>query len=277
LNLELIDVMSDVTKDLLVTAIIAGAGVLAKTGYDIFRRRWRLRHMRNIFGELDDLDGDMLTVMPVFNPMSEDNFAGGELSRLKKQVISNNKGTRLETTTVPLFSDVLVIDDFKAFRQVERLFAEHRYGFIDFCPDIDALTCWDKRLIICFGGPRSNQKLRQIMNLPTCSFIDVDDSGELLSDWTLHYDVAGESGEYRSTDEDAYSYLFKTDNPNHPEGKLIGVAGDSAVSTFMAASYLRENLVPLSRQFEDSDFLLILHADRSNLDSLRQEKALPLP
>ena len=276
MDIEFFGVLEDVTKDIIVTVIIATTGVVAKAGYDLFRRRWRLRHMSNVFGDIDDLEGQMSTVLPVFNPLSEDNFNNTELSQLKKQVISNDKGTRLDTLTVPLFSDVLVIDDFKAYRQIERLFAVHRYGFMEFCSDIDALKDWNRRLILCFGGPRSNQKLRQIMNLDSCNFINVDDSGDLLSDWTLSYSSETDAGVYRASEEDAYCYIFKTDNINCADGKLMGVAGDSAVSTFMAAHYLRENVEQLSKQFKDNNFLLILHADRSNFDTLKQEKALLL-
>lgn len=277
IDAELFNFLKDLTKNTIIALIIAIAGAFAKTGYDFIRQRWILRHMSNIFGDIKALEGRMLMVLPVFNPLSEDNFHGGKLSRLQKSVISNEKGTRFESWSVPLFSDVLVIDDFKAYRQVERLFTQYCYGFIEFCSDVDALQYWSQALILCFGGPRSNQKLRQIMHLPGCDFIDVDDAGDLLSDWVLRYQVGDEHGACRASEEDAYSYIFKTDNPNYKHGKLMGIAGDSAVSTFMAAQYLRENVKLLSKEFKRKNFFVILHADRSNFDSVTLEKTFILP
>jgi hypothetical protein len=114
------------------------------------------------------------------------------------------------------------------------------------------------------------------MNHETCDFITVDDSGDLLSDWTLTYNVGGKSETFNPTEDIAYAFIFKMQNPNYEPGRILAIVGDSAFSTDMAARFLSENLVKLSQQYHHSNFLVILKSDRDMYETVKVERSLLL-
>lgn len=274
--IQLSELLGSLAMEFIVVILGTLGGIALKSAYDFIRKKTRLRHMRSVFGEIEDLRGQVRFVLPKFKPMTYDNFATGDKTFMVKDYLANRSGTKLKDRKVPMYSEVLVIEDYLAFKRIEQLFTEYGYGSLEFCDDILALREWRKVLIICFGGPRSNQKLQQIMNHEACDFITLDDSGDLLSDWTLTYNVGGESETFNPTEEIAYAFLFKMQNPNFEAGRMIAVVGDSSFSTDMAARFLSENLVKLSNQFHKSNFLIILKSDRDMYDTVKIERALLL-
>ena len=251
-------------------------GITLKSVYDYLKKRLRLRHMTNVFGPIDDLHGQVRFILPRFKPLTYDDFAEGNKSYIVKDYITNNSGTRLEDRTVPLYSEILVIDDYLAFKKIDDLFTSFGYGTLEFCDDIKALPDWRKELIMCFGGPRSNQKLRQIMNQEAAGFITLADEGDLLSDWALTYSIGAKSETFHATEEKAYSIIFKIQNPFFSDGKIIAIFGDSSYSTDMGARYLNEKLIMLSELFGNKDFLIILRSNRDMYETVQPVVQLPL-
>ncbi len=274
--MQLLDILSGLVTEFIVVILGTLGGIALKSAYDFIRKRTRLRHMRRVFGEIEDLRGQVRFVLPKFKPMTYDDFAGGDKTFMVKDCLANRSGTKLKDLKVPMYSEVLVIDDYLAFKRIEQLFTEYGYGSLEFCDDVQALREWREVLILCFGGPRSNQKLRQIMNHEACDFITLDDSSDLLSDWTLTYNVGGKSETFNPTEETAYGFIFKMQNPNYEPGHIIAIVGDSAFSTDMSARFLSENLVRLSTQFHQGNFLIILKGDRDMYDTVKIERALVL-
>ncbi|MGY5853524.1 MAG: hypothetical protein RTU92_08175 [Candidatus Thorarchaeota archaeon] len=266
--LQFEDFLTNLAMDFIVAFVGTLCGIALKSFYDWMLARFRLRHMRNIFGTIDDLRGQVRFVIPRFKPLTYDDFAEGDKTFMVKDFITNKSGTKLDDRRVPMYSEVLVIDDYLAFRHIEDLFAEYGYGKIEFCADRHALPDWRKELIICFGGPRSNQKLRQILNQDSLQFFDIYDLGDLLSEWKLMFSVGKEEGTYNSSEEIAYAFILKAQNPFYPEGVIFGIAGDSASSTIMAARYVSENLVDISETFGDNNFLLVLQSSRDMYETV---------
>lgn len=241
-----------------------GITLLAKLLWDQYIESKRLQHVQNIFGKLKNVQGKIIIVLPYFEPLASDNFdSHAEKSYLIKEHILNQTGTRREKVKVPLYSKVIVLDDYIAFKYLGKVLANYHYGSLEFCGDIDALKKWNMNLVICIGGPRSNQKLKQILNTSVCSsFIEVDDTSETLSGWKITLFHRQEEISYLSTEERALAYIFKVTNPYNYMGKIIAVAGDSACSTSMAAQYLSENFVNISQRYRNEDFILLLEATR---------------
>lgn len=266
----------DLTMEFIVAFVGTLGGITLKSLYDYLKKRLRLRHMTNIFGPIDDLQGQVRFVLPRFKPLTYDDFAEGNKSFIVKDYIINESGTRLENRTVPLYSEILVIDDYLAFKKIDDLFTSFGYGTLEFSDDVNALPDWRKELIMCFGGPRSNQKLKQIMNLDGSDFISLADEGDLLGDWALTYKIGGESETFHATEEKAYSIIFKIQNPFYAEGKIFAIFGDSSYSTDMGARYLNEKLIMLSELFGNKDFLVILRSNRDMYETVTPVVQLPL-
>ncbi len=263
-------------KDILVTLLVGGFGFLSKATLDKVKTSLKLRHMFNVFGVFDFRKNPVRFVLPIFEPMSYDNFSKTENSTLVKKIYNKSTYPELETIKVPLYSQIIIIDDFRAYRKLDRLFAQYNFGFLEFRSDTDSLPNWKEDLIVCFGGPRSNQKLSQILKDDSFNFFQIDDSSDLLEDWKLSYQTPSESFEHKSTKPKAISYILKYDNPRNKIGKIMAIAGDSALSTNYAAKYLCENLKSISKQFKKSNFLIVLSSDRTSYESISPIKEVNL-
>jgi len=265
------ELIADLANNATVSIALALSGFLLKILYDTFRNRiWR-RPMRKLFGPLASLKRDMLVVLPVFRPLTEDNFASGNASVLTKDALQDDAGKRLSRQEVPLYSDVIVQSDYEAYRQIEELFFRYRYGYLRFLPDFEALQIWKKPLILCLGGPRSNLKLRQTLNLLEDTGLTVEDSGPSLEHLVVTVGKGDEAKEFRPTPTRAYGWIAKLPNPRNPKGFVMSVFGDSAVSTHFSAVYLHSHLGELARKYGDAPFVITLAADRGNLESVTVE------
>lgn len=266
-----IPVIKDIVTGVMATGIVAMTAIGLRSSYSFFRRRIQLRHMRNIFGDVDLLRESSSVVIPTFQPLSYDEFHKGKgTTYIDKNFIASANGVKLEKKKVPLYSDVLVLDDYLAYDKVNAMLMNNGYGAVEFIPDIDALKEWKKHLIVCIGGPRSNQKLRQVMNTPAMEFFEVNDVHDLLSNWQLNLDYDGERHSYVACDVTAYAYVMKVSNPNFSQGKIMAIAGDCSYGTDMAAEYLKENLVALSQRYKGDDFFILLTSDKGNIETMHE-------
>ena len=100
--------------------------------------------------------------------------------------------------------------------------------------------------------------------------------GDLLSDWTFTYKIRGETATFNATEDTAYAYIVKMENPYYAEGHILAIAGDSAFSTDMAARYVAENLVKISKTFGKSNFILLLKSNRDMYETVRPEVQIVL-
>ncbi len=247
--------------------LISVLTLILRSIYDAVTRRFRLRHVHNILGDSVRVRNSIALILPIYSPYGYDSFTSDQKSVLYKrknvmvgklpseQIVKTSWG---EGREVPIFSDMIVLDDYFAFKKFERVLINSGYGAVEFIGDIDALGRWEWDLILAFGGPRSNQKVRQIIDHPMCNFVDIDEEAHSLGEWLVRYYVDGVKKELRVEPGYGYAVIFKVQNPYYPPGKIISIAGDTAASTQMAADYMCKHIENLSVQYDNSDFLLIL-------------------
>jgi hypothetical protein len=211
----------------------------------------------------------MSIVLPLFEPLTRDSFCEGERGYVWKQVLQTPSGTKLTRKQTPLFDDVIVLDDYLAYQAVAALLAKYGYGALEFCSDVDALQEWNEALIVTVGGPCSNQKLAQVLNLTEDCVLEVDDQYESLKHWRIVVRCGDEPREFRATDQEAYAFILKANNPRNHEGHIIAIAGDDAYSTKVAGAYLAEHCRDVAKWCGDKPFVIVLVSDRGNVESVR--------
>ncbi len=261
------DTFISILINTLAASLAAFLGIIVKTLYDISQLKIRLRHMGNIFGDINRLDGSVSVVVPTFQPLSYSNLTDCEKTTVKKEIIACENGVLTEKIEFPLFCDVIALDDYKAFQKINELFMLFGYASMSFKGDIEALKQWKNKLMICIGGPKTNQKMRQILNDKSMQFFDLHVTEGQMYNWGLKVTHDGEEDLFLAQEDISYAYIFKITNPKNPKGRILGIAGDSAYGTEVAARYLCDNLADISSRFKTHNFCIILKSDRGNYDT----------
>lgn len=266
----------DFVREWLGGVLAAALGFLGKSAYDYWREKWALRHLQNVFGEVYGKPNEIRVVVPKFEPRSQDHFASQNASRLLKKALVNPHTSETELREVPLFSEVIVADDYRAFRHIDTLFRKFNYGAIDVAADDASMPDWRAMLFVCIGGPRSNLKLRQTLERMDSEILSIYEDGETLDDFYLRFATPVGPRELRSTPERSCGYIVKLTNPVYPAGKIIAIAGDSATATEMTADYFATHIERISQTHGRGDFIIVLGLDRDLRDTLYVEAEYPL-
>jgi len=267
----LLNWLGEFVQEWLGGVLAAGLGFAAKGAYDLWREKYQLRHLQNVFGDVYGKPNEIRIVIPKFEPRSRDHFAPSQATRLLKKCLVSPRTGQVSLRELPLFSDVIVADDYRAFKHIDRLFRRYRYGEIDVTADDIALPDWRTRLFLCIGGPRSNLKLRQTLERMDRSLISIDEDSESVGDFCLRFATPEGVRTIRPTRERSCGYILKLTNPVFPAGKIVAIAGDSATATEMTAEYFARHIERLSRSYGTGDFLIILGLDRNFRDTLYVE------
>lgn len=242
-------------------------GYFSRVIYEKYRDNYKFMYITNIFGSNKMLLENSVAVLPVFESLSKDEFSEGEHSHLRKRRIKMHDASEVYLSDVPMYSDVFVYDDYAALKKINDELSHHKYPTLSFIDDISSLQVWDRDLLLCIGGPRSNQKTKQVMLKFVTDYMEIYDDGECLSDWTMK--IKESNVTYASTTVTAYSYIIKISHPDRPKNKIIILAGDSSRSTLMSAIFISKNAKDISGLYGIGDFIIALEADRSSLDSAR--------
>jgi hypothetical protein len=258
--------LSAFVRDWLGGVLAAAIGFIGKMLYDVFQEKVRLRHLQNVFGNVYGQPGSIRVVVPMFEPKTYDNFRPEQATKLVKKKLINARTNGTKRYLQCLFSNVIIADDYRAFRHIDQLFRRHRYGQIEIVPDDAALPDWRTKLILCIGGPVSNLKLHQTLERLENKVLRLIKDGETIAEMEL---LTPEGPIIlRPTAEKSFGYILKVTNPVQKDGKIIAVAGDTALATEMAAEYFSQNIVRISRQFGQRDFVILLVLDRKVRDTI---------
>jgi hypothetical protein len=253
-------------RDWLGGVLAAAIGFIGKGLYDIFQEKIRLRHLQNIFGNVYQRPGSIRVVVPLFEPKTYDNFYPEQATKLFKKKLVNARTNETECRPQALFSDVIVADDYRAFRHIDQLFRRYRYGEIEIIADDAALSDWRTQLILCIGGPVSNLKLHQTLERLEKKVLRLRKENETLANLELLTPEGPFS--LQPTAEKSFGYILKVTNPVRNDGKIIAIAGDSALATEMTAEYFSQNIERISHQFGQRDFVILLVLDRKVRDTI---------
>jgi hypothetical protein len=254
--------------------------------------------VQQLFGSKKELWNSAIAVIPLFSPLTYDDFTEGQHSKLLKyQYVSlstdvghtDEISNVLETPEgqkarqVPLYSDVLVWDDYLAFAQFQQLFAHQGYGPVALWDDQTVVATadgtqgpnwWHNRLILTFGSPRSNQFLRLLLAMWGARNVAVlKQASTNLDQWHATLRIkAGESfNERHLPDADApiettaYGVVFKrvSPHPHHQSNSVLSVVGDCSESTQLGAYVVCHEVDDLAEQVGSQSFLLLLKIDRA--------------
>jgi len=268
--------LADFVREWLGGVLAAGLGFAGKSAYDYWRLKWKLRHLQNVFGPVYGKPNEIRIVVPKFEPQSTDHFAPEQATRLLKKALVNPNTNEVEMRAAPLFSEVIVADDYRAFKHIDRLFRRYKYGEIDVTADDAAMPDWRTELFICIGGPRSNLKLRQTLERIDEDLLQIHEDDDSLEQFFLRFATPDGPRTLRSTPEKSCGYILKLTNPVYSPGKIIAIAGDSAAATEMTAEYFATHIERISQSYGRGDFIIILGLDRDLRDTLYVDAEYPL-
>ena len=151
---------------------------LAKTLEHCIRTSDRdLSAIRRFFGSPAAARMPVAVVIPLYAPMSTNDFEEAKT----KMVRGGDQ--------VPVYSSIIVLDDYKAYEYINGLFASHDLGPLGLITD-DAEGGPMESCVICIGGPRSNRRTRALLD--RCGgLIEVADPPDTLDSYVLRVMVPG--------------------------------------------------------------------------------------
>lgn len=277
---EAVTALRQLATEIAIGLMAGGAATLltlaATRSYNELQKRLRLRHVTKVLGPVEELRGRVMVVLSAFEPVTHDEFAPVEITHVYKRCVGASSSAVTSRRKVPLYSDVITVDEHYAYSHIEGMLSSFGYSPVRFEPDGKALRLWDCPLMICLGGPRSNQKLRQVLNAGAAPGVSIQEEAELISDHFYSVAVDGREVRFQPSNETAYGFILKVGNPKRESGSIIAVAGDTAYSTEMAARYLAEKTECLAERFGAAEFFLVLESDRDSYETVRVATGIEL-
>ncbi|MCG3215408.1 MAG: hypothetical protein KAS63_01750 [Candidatus Heimdallarchaeota archaeon] len=203
--------------------------------------------------------------LPIFHSLTEDDFDEyATITKMKKYFLEEANKPLVEKDNIPIFSDTIVIDDYLAFRAVNNLFAANDIDEVIFEEDEKLVreSDWTKTpCIITIGGPRSNQKLAEVLHhFPSeLQLIDiVHPTSARLGEWILTILPNKDSLNFGVTQENALGVILRMQNPDIPDSFFVALFGDRGESTLEVCKYLKNNINKLNRMVKNKQFVALV-------------------
>lgn len=241
-------------------ALAAIVGWVGRISYTTYSERHKNKHITNIFGIAHKKMGECNIYIGIFSPISYKDIANKEYTKLiKKKIIYPGNS---EEVIVPMYSDLMVKEDYDAASKIIYLLASNRYGYANLKNDTDHEKKQKHSLNIAIGGPRSNHVTKYIIKLfnkPKKS-IEIDDHGDDRSSWK--YNIKGKS--YRPDNNKSFGFILKaTEIDGDIEHTYVSVFGDTSASTLFSAKYIsdKNHIKKISEEFCTSDFVIFIELE----------------
>lgn len=232
-------------------------GWVSKSSYTSLKENHKNKHLSNIFGKAHNKNGCCKLYIGVFSPISNNDIYPDDHTELIKNEITGRN--RNEQIIVPLYSDVIVKDDYDAASKIIYILNTNKYGYIKMVDDTDQENHDKSSLSISIGGPRSNQMTKHITKIVE-KYININDRDHDRSKWT--YEVNGKT--YIPDNNISFFYIIKInmfdENIDHT---YISIAGDTSESTLSASNYIcsETHIKKLSETFGEKNFLVFAKID----------------
>lgn len=239
--------------------LAAIAGWVGKTSYTSLYEHHKNKHVSNMFGEAHKKRGTCNIYIGIFSPASYDDMNPEKFTELQKINVIDKY--HKEQVTVPIYSDVIVRDDYDAASKIIYLLNLKGYGYVNITDDTNQDRPDNSSLNISIGGPRSNHMTKHIICMAE-KYIRIDDANIDRSLWI--YEVNGKY--YKPENKVSFCYILKiTVFDEKVEHTYLSVAGDSSQSTLFAAEYIcKENHIErISKKFRKGNFLIFITLDSS--------------
>lgn len=236
-------------------AFAAIMGWVGRISYITFSERHKNKHITNIFGVAHKKMGECNIYIGIFSPISYKDIANKEFTKLIKKKIICAGNT--EEIIVPMYSDLIVKEDYDAASKIIYILASNRYGYANIESDTKYEKKQNNSLDIAIGGPRSNHVTKHVINLFNNNkfHIEIDDHGDDRSSW--EYNIKGKI--YRPGNNSSFCFILKaTEIDGDIEHTYVSLFGDTSASTLFAAKYIsnKNHIKIISKEFFASDFLI---------------------
>ncbi|MBD3187555.1 TIR domain-containing protein [Candidatus Bathyarchaeota archaeon] len=219
----------------------------------------KLTIMRNFFGLNVFKQDNLVIALPVFYPLSRNEFLddSGKTIMKKKEQVPNG----LVEVIVPVYHRVIVMEDMHCGEQIKELLALYD---IEASFKIDELLLEEYEHPSCFilvGGRRSNLKQNEIFtNVETTKkLIGIRDNDPNLK-YLRIFLVPGSNRSFTVGvgEEHGLGIIYRVLNPENPMDKIVGLFGDRADTTSKLGMYFKEHFEHLSSLVEGYPSFIIL-------------------
>ncbi len=236
----------------------AVTGWVAKTLYTKAVEDYKEKHVNIVFGKAHNIKQTNIYV-GVFKPLTYDDLSPCDHTELLKQNIIDEK--TITTTPVPMYSDVIVKDDYDAAANIITMLNQKRYRNVSLVSDVAFIDSNGDSLNISIGGPRSNHITKYILS-HVKEIFEINDEASVRTLWSIRLN----SKEFKPSSRGGFAYIIKkTLLEDGNKSIFIALAGDSASSTRYIAQYAskEKNIKMISLESKGSDFILLLKEDSS--------------
>ncbi len=154
--------------------LLVSAGWISSRLQNAYRKYIRQNAFRRFFGDSSPDSDGFAIVIPLFQPLSYDDFSADETTHVRKSTsVLHSDNTAI---VLPMYSDVIVADDYRAYEFVNSVAVGYLDRAIAFMPDnTRAQDEQSECCFACIGGPRSNLVLKEVMDLKsTQTFVTLD-------------------------------------------------------------------------------------------------------
>lgn len=245
-----------------VTTVLIAIGGSAPHLITYLKKRRRKMRMTSFFGEKADRT---VISLPVFHPLTTDDFDDSiPITRVKKFFLEETNQPLVEKDNIPMFSDTIVVDDYYAYRTIVDLFIANDMDEVRFKPDeklVEDSDWLENPCLVAIGGPRSNQKLAEVMFHfpPEWRIVDlIHPPGGTLDEWILTTIPNGNSLNFGVTEDKALGVIFRLQNPQDPDNYFIALFGDRGESTLEVCRFLKNNIDELIKIVKDNPFVAVV-------------------
>ncbi|MDT3446229.1 MULTISPECIES: hypothetical protein [unclassified Pseudofrankia] len=242
-------------------------GLAFSRGIWLVRTRILHRRARRFFG-VDVSARGASVVLQVLHPLGRSNFDATTEQTTALKVLPDGRQARL-----PIYGNVLHLDDYQASQEVVELLREHRLPSSRLVADSDVLGQWAANpSAVCIGSPFVNAALAEAINAtagPDGPYITGDRPALTLDTYRVAVRLPDELI-LGVTVERAIGVIARLPNPACPQGWVIGIFGCRAEATYAAARYLHREFDDVLRWIDrDSPAVVLLAVEGATFGIVR--------